>query len=296
MKLTLLTIFILTFSINSNASNKCTISTSEKILIIKQNNNLSKYLQNTNCSKSTISKFVKIISKANGLISSKVVRKQLSIDNIEVNITPNRFKVYNLDQILRKSFSDDSIVLKNIKISSSFQKLNFNQETSFQVECNFCENLGQKNFKIVINNPIENQKTQLWGYLDLYVQKLAYVAKKDLSFNQDSLSKSYFEKKSVLTQTPENLVINIGNIKFYKLNKNIRKGTSLLKRDLFEQNIIRAFSPVKVIIKSGEINLQTMAQALESGTIGQFIKLRNTRNKKILMGKVIDNNLVEIKL
>jgi flagella basal body P-ring formation protein FlgA len=58
--------------------------------------------------------------------------------------------------------------------------------------------------------------------------------------------------------------------------------------------VIKAQDAVKLQIRIGNLQLTAAGQALQDGRLGQLIRVQNVDSKKVLLGRVVDNALVEI--
>ena len=58
--------------------------------------------------------------------------------------------------------------------------------------------------------------------------------------------------------------------------------------------VLRVGSPVHIVVHSGGISLRAEGIAMEQGRIGRLIRVRNVRSGKVLRGRVIDEETVEV--
>jgi len=76
--------------------------------------------------------------------------------------------------------------------------------------------------------------------------------------------------------------------------RNVSAGTVLLKNMVDKPIIMQQGLPVHLLARFHGISVQTEGIALQSGREGDRIRVRNAASKKILYGKIIDSNTVEI--
>ena len=74
----------------------------------------------------------------------------------------------------------------------------------------------------------------------------------------------------------------------------IRRGTIIMPNMLTSPLVLRVGSPVHIVVHSGGISLRAEGIAMEQGRIGRLIRVRNVRSGKVLRGRVIDEETVEV--
>ena len=79
-----------------------------------------------------------------------------------------------------------------------------------------------------------------------------------------------------------------------KLKRSVSVGTVILKGYLDKPQLIRRGLPVNIVSRQGNIEVNAMGIALQNGTIGDKIRVRNSTSGKIIVGEVIDANNVRI--
>ena len=74
----------------------------------------------------------------------------------------------------------------------------------------------------------------------------------------------------------------------------IRRGTVIMPNMLTSPLVLRVGSPVHIVAHSGGISLRADGVAMEQGRIGSLIRVRNVRSGRVLRGRVIDEETVEV--
>lgn len=80
----------------------------------------------------------------------------------------------------------------------------------------------------------------------------------------------------------------------WQVRRSIGVGQPIYKSDLEPLSVIRKGDIIKLVYNKGTILLTINAEALEDGTPGEFIQVRNLQSKKIIYATVIDSNTAEI--
>ncbi len=74
--------------------------------------------------------------------------------------------------------------------------------------------------------------------------------------------------------------------------KTFKPGDIIDNRYIESAPAVKKESPVSVVFKSDFVMVTMSAEAMDNGNIGDFIKVKNTRYKKIYIGRVISPNTV----
>lgn len=80
----------------------------------------------------------------------------------------------------------------------------------------------------------------------------------------------------------------------WQIKRSIGIGQPIYRSDLEPLAIVRKGNIIKLNYNKGSIHLSVNVEALEDGTYGSFIQVRNLQSKKIVYATVVDSNTVEI--
>jgi flagella basal body P-ring formation protein FlgA len=80
------------------------------------------------------------------------------------------------------------------------------------------------------------------------------------------------------------------------LKKNLSQGEAIVLGLLVEAPIIERGKSVTVLVQSAGITVKTKGEALESGALGDEIKVRNLASKAVLTAVVVASDTVEVKV
>jgi flagella basal body P-ring formation protein FlgA len=281
--------------------NKCTLELFAKVYRLDANQLLTAndLIQKTTCEPIVLSKFSQIISSATGTISSDVIKRELSRDfsSITIDIVPRKISIIEINNTFRDQLTADSnLFFLNTKSLNGLKTLGLVDGEQLKVSCESCSNFGEKNIKTEISNPILSTSRALWFSSQIMAKIKIFKARRNLSFQQKHLEKEDFYADEILSKSPENALTSLENINFYKPNRTIVEGAVISNQDIQAVNLINFGTPVQVILKNININLQRTAMPTRSALFGEIIELRNPNNNKIIAGKVVDYNKVVIEL
>lgn len=260
---------------------------------------LQDFIQETTCPSEVQKKFKEIAFTFKGTLYADYLIKNFSEDlaNFDVELEPSKMEVLSVEELLKKHIElPVSWGWSEIRILNQTQLLLLGAQEKLSIKCGNCQNSGSKNIEINITNSVTGATRKEWINATVVIRTKALVAKNSLAVNNQALSPNDFEIKTVESIRPERFFTDSENLPFYKLNKPIAQGTALENTDITPINLVTTTQPVQVIIKSNDMLLSGMAQALRPGKMGEMIQLRNTTSQKTILGKVIDFNKVLIEL
>lgn len=81
-----------------------------------------------------------------------------------------------------------------------------------------------------------------------------------------------------------------------QLSRQVNAGEVIMEEILAAPTIIQAGSKLVISYQNGPLSLTATGVALQAGSAGQLIRIRNTTSNKILEGKVINSSLAEVAL
>lgn len=235
------------------------------------------------------------INDFSGTLNNRILSLEDGLKNVHLE---NSIKITTLSEFLNERIKlpkDWRIIRPQFtgKHSSIITK-EINQ--SINVECSLCQNTGTKTVKIELVDSINNRYQNTWINAEVAVKTQALFAKENLQVNNTPLTPSIFKLETLYSSKPEQFFLNKDKVIFYKLNKPIAKGEKLNYSDLTPVDLVRMGQPVSVILKNNSLRLESTATANQSGKLGQSIRLKNSRTNKVIIGKIIDFNKVEVEL
>lgn len=308
MKMTLAYLFLmLSFKVSAEIPSEtspaiqCSVELFSKIYRLEatQALGINDIVQKTNCENAVGNKISQLISNSTGSVGSDFLKRELAKDfpgqNIE--IAPRKLSLLDLNVALREQLTAGSnLYFLDSKSLNGIKSLGLVEGEQLKTHCESCSSFGEKNIKIDISNPVASSTRTLWFSTRIMAKIKVFKAKRNLSFQQRHLEIEDFYADEIFTSNPDNVVTSISNIHFYKANKTILQGSAVSNLDLQAVNLINFGTPVNVVLKSQNINLQRTAMPVRSAQFGEVIELRNPNNNKIIAGKVVDYNKVVIEL
>ena len=294
------TILLFSLSLHAEEPKACSINLFSKIYRLNPTQSLSSadIIYQSNCPAVVSAKIGQIISSSNGSVSSDFLQSEIEKEFKEqqVVLSPRKTTLLDLSSTLRDQLTEGTnLYFLDTKSLNNIRSVGLIEGEQIHATCDSCSSYGEKSLKIDISNPLTNGLRSLWFTSKVMAKVKVLKAKRTLSFQQKSLSADDFIAEDIFSLTPDNVLTTLENIHYYKPNRTIMQGSVVSRLDLQAVNLINFGTPVIVILKNQNINLQRSAMPTRSALFGETIELKNSNNKTIA-GKVVDYNKVVIEL
>lgn len=170
--------------------------------------------------------------------------------------------------------------------------LNNEKESEWKIESSdIVINMEKATFSLKDRGAIKNIKpvTGRYEIADM-VPIYSFAFKKghelqDLDIKYKKISMSANGGKDILSK--EDIVGKV-------LNRTVPAGIAITATDLKSKPIINKEQLVKIIFSKGNLTIEAMGTAIDSGAKGDLIKVRNNDNSRIIKGWIIDENTVSV--
>lgn len=80
-----------------------------------------------------------------------------------------------------------------------------------------------------------------------------------------------------------------------EVKRRLRAGIAITERDIGERNAVRAAQPIRVFWKRNGISLELEGRALESGAIGEQIRVHNPQSGRTIRALVVAEGTAEVR-
>ena len=162
-----------------------------------------------------------------------------------------------------------------------FQKININNSTLKR---------DRGTFKVIFQK--DGKKKQIFYRYKIIGKALAFKAIKDLK-RGDILQESDFEYEQVDFKYQHSEFVGDEIFDRAKLKRAIKKGTALTENLIEIVPDIERGKNILATLKEGYISIKFDAIALNGGSVGDFIKIKNSNNS-IFNAKIISKDRVEV--
>lgn len=155
-----------------------------------------------------------------------------------------------------------------------------------------------------------NDRNRLWNATVAFIPKnqkseiFRVSGKYDVLVNVPVLTKKLPQHTVIAEEDIDWIEMPSRNIRFgtvmdaekligQELRRSMRDRTPIKDRDIQKEQILSRNNNVNILYRSGTISLRTIGIALDSGGIGDVIKVRNPSSNKIIQAIIIDGENVE---
>lgn len=184
--------------------------------------------------------------------------------DIEVEIRSNRFDVGQLD----------------------FDSLSINPMTNSKPR-------GLLSFKVVLFNEGQNIKSGQIRVKIAYFENVLIAADR-IGRHQVINQENCLSKRMEITSLTSRPLTSESSLADLWSKRDIRKGQILSSGSIEKIPTILSGQGVSILYKSAVLEISAKGKALESGYIGEKIRIKNEQSKKILTGTIIDGETVVI--
>ena len=112
----------------------------------------------------------------------------------------------------------------------------------------------------------------------------------------DTLRESDVTVRQIRVNKPGVYVSKFSEVANRTAKKNLSQGEALTLNSVTDAPIIERGKSVTIVVRSGGLVVRAKGEALESGALGDAIKVRNTTSKTVLTAVVMAEDTVEVKI
>ena len=112
----------------------------------------------------------------------------------------------------------------------------------------------------------------------------------------DVLKETDVAVRQVRVNKPGVYASKVSDVVGRSVTKNLSQGEALALNLVADTPIIEKGKSVNIVVRSGALVVSTKGEAMESGALGDLIKVRNTGSKTVISAVVVGNDTVEVKM
>jgi flagellar basal body P-ring formation protein FlgA len=120
-----------------------------------------------------------------------------------------------------------------------------------------------------------------------------YVAKKPISYHQLLTSEDVSVEKRPVGNLPLRVVKDTRLLQSFWTRRTLAAGTILTEDMLDIPPVVKRQNQVTITTQIGSVRLSTVGVALQDGRPGDVIRVQNIESKRVIMGRVIDKDVVQ---
>ena len=279
---------------------QCEIKTYPQI-IMTQRRSISQLqkevIKESNCDQTTVESFVMTIADLEGDIRAEQINDLMNNNSIDVFMEPTRISVTRINNLIKnKLVLPSNLEIDQIQFVGTESAIGLNDAEKVKVECPNCELLGEQNLKLQVVNSVLGDSKNFWARTNVLKKIKVWKAREDINTLTAQNLQSQLISEEIALAKPENYLTDAQDLKFFKLNRSLRKGDLVKQSDISPITLIKSGNRVKVKIIDRNINLVSVGVANKSGNFGDSIELTNMNSKKKIVGRVVDYNTVVIDL
>ena len=145
--------------------------------------------------------------------------------------------------------------------------------------------------KVVVNGRV---KRNAICYFKIHVYQKVVVAAHDLLPEKELTEGDIYLEDREVNSTSARYLTDKSKVLGQVLNRSVKQGKMLTENMLQQPVVITARTPVDIVATVNNVQVKIQGEAVESGRVDEIIRVRNLRSGKVLKGRVIDAQTVEI--
>lgn len=289
-KFIFLSLILISFKVFS-----CEVHLPDHVLILGNNANLMTAATHTDCSEQVLDELNETLKSVDGKISGFQLSDLLKAKEFNVIVRPNLISVQHLKTLVREQIMlPAGVQMTSSQAINSPDFVTLNSGEKVEVECLNCLFGSQQPLNLKIRGIDGNART-VNVRADFRKMVKAYRVTTFLpAFSE--IDPSQLKEEYVESIPHTNLVTDLKNLKFYKLNKPVRAGELLRQSDLNALPLVKAGMKTEVIIENHLVKLVTSGISRSNGSLGEYVEIFHPQKNKKYQGKVIDINKVLVEL
>lgn len=201
------------------------------------------------------------------------------------------FKSLFLKEIQKElSWINGTLTLENFRIEP--ENLKVSKNTSYKTKFISNPKLGSNTLLVTFFSEKNAEVVRLWGYVEAYLPVV--VTKKPINHKSILTEEDLVLDTRPLSRLPQDVVLDIKSLIGKQLKSTLKAGTVLRECYVEEPISIKNNSLVEIVAKNEKLIVKAKGKALQSGRVGEIIKVQNLSSKKVLVGKVVSASEVEV--
>ena len=209
----------------------------------------------------------------------------------ETFYTSEDFKNIFLKEIKNKlSWIKGEIYLEKIRIEP--ENINISKEMSYKVKFITTPKVGSNLLILEFRKGKILKRVKIWGYIEA---KVPVVVLKRPVLNKAILSEEDITLElKPFSRLPQDVILNKESAIGKQVRMSLKAGTVLRYSHIQRPVIIKRNQIVYIVARGHNFIVRAKGVALQDGREGERIKVKNLSSKKVLWGKVISSEEVEV--
>lgn len=119
-----------------------------------------------------------------------------------------------------------------------------------------------------------------------------YFTKKPLIKGQKIDYEDVYYNLVAFKSIPQGAIKDIENIVKKEITRNVGTGIAITNNMIIDQELVKKGQKVNIVVERNSIRISAKGELQNNATIGSYVKAINYVSKKVVTGKLVDNNTV----
>ncbi|MCX8041284.1 MAG: flagellar basal body P-ring formation chaperone FlgA [Thermodesulfobacteriaceae bacterium] len=201
------------------------------------------------------------------------------------------FKALFLKEIKKElSWINGTLILENFRVEP--ENLKIPQSASFKTKFISSPKLGSNTLLVTFFLGKNPELVRIWGYVEAQVPVV--VVKRPINAKNLLRPEDLALEERPLSRLPQDVVLDVNSVIGKQLKTSLKAGNVLRGCLIEAPMVVKKNSLVNIVAKNGKIIVKAQGKALQNGRVGEIIKIQNLSSKKVLLGKVVSSEEVEV--
>lgn len=132
--------------------------------------------------------------------------------------------------------------------------------------------------------------------LDVRLFQDVVVAARSLAANELIAPDSIKYERMDIGRLSQGYMTSLADVTGLQARRTISPGTPLNKYMLAKPDVVKRGAMVSILVRLGDMEVTAAGEAMQSGSVGDIIRVRNVNSKKVVTAQVLDGTSVLISL
>jgi flagella basal body P-ring formation protein FlgA len=185
------------------------------------------------------------------LLSDASVRLSVPVEQLQINFNPADEKVLNLAE----------------------------PQFKFNVDARRVHNLGDVAWDVTIITDTGTKKTPIVATARAWEKQV--VLSRPLAYHQVIQTGDVTEKRTLVDHLPDDTLLTLSQAVGQEASRDLKPGTVLSARMVDPVALVKPGQFITITLTQGRIRVKTVARAMEGGSFGQTVKVKNEATREI---------------
>jgi flagella basal body P-ring formation protein FlgA len=256
-------------------------------------------LESQNCQEDLLKKLPSLMNDFSGDVDIELLSRiftQESGSEVKVKAEQPHIKFIQLSKYIQQQFLLPEHTTIDAEVVNSIPLIALTTSSSLKLICEHCSFEKDEYLHLLIEDPIKQTFARIQIKAKVDIRAEAYELARPVAAFEENLKPSDFKRVLIKPNGYTKPFTEMGKIQFFRTNKMLRTGHVLSAQDLVPITLVKAGEKTEILFTNQNLSLKTFGIARQHGGMNDVIEVINPTNHKKYIGRVVENQKVEVKL